>query len=121
MSVHHSGLVSLSVGALSALAAGRRPGRRTPAVAADTPVAWVGGPAIDDDAHVVWTAFAGRRFVSHGALVADVGDRLFRRDLRRIGGAADVGFFQSFYRAYARELVRRLDGRLLRIGDGTAA
>jgi hypothetical protein len=88
------------------------------AVPADTPVVWIGGGPTDDDARAVWESLTRRGSTSYAAAVDDVGERLFRRDLARVGGSADVGFFQTFYRAYARALLARLDGRVVRIGAG---
>jgi hypothetical protein len=53
-------------------------------------------------------------------VLEDVAERLFRRDLAQLGGSADVGFFQPFYRAHAGDVLRRLDGTQIRIG-GTGA
>ena len=114
MHVHQPGLVSLSVGVLSTLAGGR-PERG--ALAADTRVAWIGGPPADDDARVLWEALTTGERTSFGGVIEAVSERLFRRDLERIGGVADVGFFRPFYRAYAREILRRLEGSQVRIGE----
>jgi hypothetical protein len=114
MYVHQPGLVSLSIGVLSTLAAGR-PNRG--AIAADTRVAWTDGPPADDDARVLWEVLTARGLTTYDAVIEAVGERLFRRDLERIGGAADVGFFRPFYRAYAREILRRLEGSQVRIGE----
>jgi hypothetical protein len=65
----------------------------------------------------VWETVTRRGITRYAAVVADVSERLFRRDLARMGGAADLGFFQPFYRAYARELLDLLDGTHVRIGD----
>ena len=120
MHVHQPGFVSLSIGVFSALSGGRPPAARTVVVAADTRVEWIGAAPSDADIHVVWEALADHRVARYGALIADVGERLFRRDLRRIGGAADVGFFRPLYQAYARELIGQLDGSQVRI-DAEAA
>jgi hypothetical protein len=114
MHVHQPGLVSLSIGVLSTLAGGR-PQRG--AVASDTRVVWIGGPPADDDARVLWEALTAGGLTSYGAVIEAVGERLFRRDLERIGGAADIGFFQPFYRAYASEILRRLEGAHVRVGE----
>jgi hypothetical protein len=107
-------LLSVSLGILSGLAGGR------PETAADEPVVWVGGAPPDDDARAVWETLTRRGFSRYAEVVEDVSERLFRRDLGRVGGAGDIGFLQPFYRRYAREVLARLDGRLLRIGAGTA-
>ena len=89
--------------------------RRTHALA-DAPVAWIGGAPTDEDAHVVWDTITRRRITRYAAVIEDVGERLFRRDRVRVGSLLDIGFLQPFYHAYARELLARLDGSLLRIG-----
>ena len=119
MHVHDPGLVSISVGVFSA-AAGRRLPTRPHTIAADTPVVWIGQSPADDDARAVWEALSGRGPRAYGVVVEEVGERLFRRDLARLGGPADVGFFQPFYRAHARDVLQRLDGIHIRIG-GTVA
>jgi hypothetical protein len=86
--------------------------------AEDAPVAWTGGPPADEDALAVWQAITDDRVATYGAVVQRAGERLFRRDLERLGAAADIGFFQSFYRAHARDLVAALAGTVLRIGGG---
>ncbi len=98
-----------------------RIGSTPAAVPADAPVAWVGGPPVDEDARVVWEAVTRERQTRYGPLVEWVGEQLFRRDRRRLGCAADIGFFRSFYVAHARELVRRLDGTALRVGRRAAS
>src|SRR5262245_54866398 len=82
----------------------------------DAPVAWIGGRPADDDALAVWQALNEDHVTTVAALVERTGDRLFRRDLDVIGGAADVGFFRPFYLAHARRIVATLAGTLLRIG-----
>jgi hypothetical protein len=111
----HPALLYASFGLWSVLTHNRvgRPGREL----ADAPIAWIGGTPTDEDACAVWDAVTRRGITRYAAVVEDVGERLFRRDLARVGGALDIGFFQPFYRAYARELVGRLDGTLLRIGE----
>ena len=89
--------------------------RLTP-VSADARVVWIGGTAPDEDARVVWETLTHRGITRYAAVLDDVGERLFRRDLARIGGAADVGFFQPFYRVYAGELLAQLDETCVRIG-----
>jgi hypothetical protein len=96
--------------------AGDRVAARPTPVPADAPIAWIGGAPTDEDAHLVWDTLTRRGVTRYAAVVEDVGERLFRRDLARLGGAADIGFFQLFYRAYARELLRGLDGSFVRIG-----
>jgi hypothetical protein len=119
MHAHHPGLVSISAGLFSTALA-RWPSVRPPAIPTDTPVVWIGGPPADADARAAWEALAGRGPRVYQAVIEDVGERLFRRDLAQLGGPADIGFFQPFYRAHARDVLRRLDGTQLRIG-GTGA
>jgi hypothetical protein len=88
------------------------------AIAADTPLVWIGGPPADDDARLVWVAVTARARASYAAVIDETAEHLFHRDLARLGGSADLGFFQPFYRAYAREVVLRLEGTHLRIEDG---
>lgn len=114
----HAQLVSASLGIFSALAGGRRDAAPPPAVAADEPVLWIGGAPTDDDARVVWETLTRRGVARYADVVQEVSERLFRRDLGRVGGAGDIGFLQPFYRRYAREVLARLEGRLLRIGIG---
>jgi hypothetical protein len=114
MHVHQPGLVSLSIGVLSTLAGGRP---HHGAIAADTRVVWIGGPPADDDARVLWEVLTAGGLTSYDAVVEAVSERLFRRDLERIGAAADVGFFRTFYCTYAREILRRLEGPHVRIGE----
>jgi hypothetical protein len=111
----HPALLYASFGLWSALAHHRvaRPGREL----SDAPIAWIGGTPTDEDAGAVWETVTRRGITRYAAVVEDVGERLFRRDLARVGGAVDIGFFQPFYRAYARELLARLDGTLVRIGE----
>ena len=99
----------------SVLAATRAP------VPADAPITWLGGPPDDEDARIVWETLTRDRIARHGALVERVAERLFRRDLRSIGAAADIGFFRPFYVAHARALVAALDGTTLRIGRPVAS
>ena len=108
----HRGLLPAWLGTRSMLNGGRV---ATP-VPTDAPVVWIGGAAPDEDARVVWETLTHRGITRYAAVVDDVGERLFRRDLVRIGGAADIGFFQPFYRVYARELLAQLDGTFVRIG-----
>jgi hypothetical protein len=117
MHVHHPGLVSMSAGAL-AMAGRRRPRARPPAIAADAAVVWLGGAATDEDSQAVRDALAGSGPRPYRAVVREVGERVFRRDLARLGGLADVGFLQSFYQAHARSVLRRLDGSQVRIESG---
>ena len=86
---------------------------------ADAPIAWIGGTPTEEDACAVWDTITRRGITRYAAVVEDVGERLFRRDLARVGATLDVGFFQPFYHAYARELLGRLDGTLLRIGGSS--
>ena len=111
----HRGLLPAWLGTRSMLSGGRVAIRLT-TVPADAPVVWTGGAAPDEDARVVWETLTHRGITRYAAVVDDVGERLFRRDLARIGGAADIGFFQPFYRVYARELLAQLDGTFVRIG-----
>jgi hypothetical protein len=98
------------------LLTGGRVAIRLAPVPADAPVVWIGGAALDEDAHVVWETLTHRDITRYAAVVDDVAERLFRRDLARIGGAADIGFSQPFYRVYARELLAQLDGTFVCIG-----
>ncbi len=116
----HAEFMSVSIGIFSALAGGRWDAARPPAVAADAPVVWMGGAPTDDDARAVWETLTRRRVTRYAEVIEDVSERLFRRDLDRVGGAGDIGFLQPFYRRYAREVLARLEGRLLRIGTGPA-
>ena len=85
-------------------------------IPADTPVTWTGDPPADEEARVVWEAFAGAPALRYAVLVERVGERLFRLDLGRFGVSADVGFFRPFYDAHARRIVAALAGTQLRIG-----
>jgi hypothetical protein len=114
----HAELVSVSLGIFSALAGGRWGTPPPSAVAKDEPVRWIGGAPTDDDARAVWETLARGGVTRYADVVEDVSERLFRRDLGRVGGAGDIGFLQPFYRRYAREVLARLEGRLLRIGTG---
>jgi len=76
MHVHQPGLVSLSIGALSTLAGGRSKRR---VLAADTRVAWIGGPPSDDDARVLWEALTARGLTGYDAVIEAVSERLFYR------------------------------------------
>jgi hypothetical protein len=113
--VLHPHALGVSLGTWSALA-GLRIGARRPSRLADAPIAWIGGAATDQDARVVYETLTRRRTTRYGAAVDDVAERLFRRDLADLGGAADIGFFQPLYAAYARTLLIHLDGTLVRIG-----
>jgi len=90
-------------------------------ISADARVVWIGGRPEDEDAHVVWDAITRQGLATCGAVIEWVGERLFRRDLERLGGAADIGFFQPFYRAQARQLLGRLVGTAVRIGRQAAS
>lgn len=96
--------------------AGDRVTARPILVPADATIVWTGGAAPDEDARLVRDTLTCRGIARYAAVVDDVAERLFRRDLARIGGAADIGFFQPFYRAYARALLAELDGVFVRIG-----
>lgn len=85
-------------------------------IADDAAVTWIGGPPAEEEARVVWQALADHPGAGYSALVDRVGERLFRRDLETLGAAADIGFFQPFYLAHARQLIAALDGTRLRIG-----
>lgn len=111
----HPELLCASIGIWSTLTGRRAAARRTTGLS-DAPVTWIGGAPTDEDARVVWDTLTRRAITRYAAVVEDVGERLFRRDLARMGGAADIGFFQAFYRAYARELLGQLDGLFVRIG-----
>lgn len=89
-------------------------------VAAAARVTWTGGPPSDEDAHAVWDALTHRGLSHYAAVVEDVADALFRRDLACAGAVADVGFFQPFYRAYARAVLGRLAGAQVRIDEEAA-
>jgi hypothetical protein len=119
MHVHDPGLVSISVGVFSA-AAGRPLPIGPSAIAAETPVVWVGQSPADDESQVVLESLAGGKPRAYVAVIEEVSERLFRRDLARLGAPADIGFFRPFYRAHARDLLQRLDGLQIRIG-GTGA
>jgi len=94
---------------------GDRVAARPRLVPADAPVIWIGGAATDEDARLVWDTLTRRGITRYAAVVEDVAERLFRQDLARAGWAADIGFFQPFYRRYARELLAELDGTFVRI------
>ena len=111
----HPALLFASFGLCSAL--GHNRVARATRDLDDAPIAWIGGTPTDEDAFAVWDTVTRRGIGRYAAVVEDVGERLFRRDLARVGGALDIGFFQPFYRAYARELLGRLDGTRLRIGE----
>lgn len=91
------------------------------AIPADTPVTWTGGRPEDEEALEVWEILTREHIARHAALVARLGERLFRRDLSTLGAVADIGFFRAFYLARARALVASLDGTLLRVGPQAAA
>lgn len=118
MYAHHPALVSLSAVLLAALIPSRV--KVTPtSIAADTLVVWSGGPPDDDDdARLVWLAVTARSQARYGEVVEEAAEHLFSRDRARLGAAADIGFFRSFYRAYAREVVQRLTGTHLRLEGG---
>jgi hypothetical protein len=111
----HPELLAVSLGMWSTLTGGRVSARPTP-VLADVPIVWIGGAATDEDARVVCETLTHRGVTRYAAVVEDVGERLFRRDLARLGATLGIGFFQPFYRAYARELLGQLDGTFVRIG-----
>ena len=117
MHVHHPGLISLSTGLLAALASDRARSTTTRPIAADALVIWIGDAPADEDERAVWLAVTTRAPARYADVVARAAERLFRRDLARLGMTADVGFFQPLYRAYAGELVGRLDGTHLRLED----
>jgi hypothetical protein len=117
MDAHGSALVSLSTGFLAALAGAGGPAARSRPIAPDAVLAWIGGSPPDDDARLLHDVVSARPRARHDEVVAEAAGRLFRRDLARLGGAADIGFLQPFYRAYAQELVRRLVGDHLRIEE----
>jgi hypothetical protein len=116
----HAELVSVSLGIVSALAGGRRHVARRREIDADESVMWIGDAPNEDDARAVWQTLTRRGITRYAEVVEDVAERLFRRDLQRLGGAGDIGFLQPFYRRYAREVLAHLEGRLLRIGPGSA-
>ena len=108
---------ALWFGLLGVWSRGRgRVAARSPLVPADAPIEWIGGAVADEDARVVEDALAHRRIARYAEVIEHVAEQLFRRDLTRIGVALDIGFLRGFYRAYARELLRELDGALVRIG-----
>jgi len=113
----HPALLYASFGLWSALVYNRvaRPSREL----ADAPIVWIGGTPTDEDVCAVWDTVTRCGITRYAAVVEDVGERVFRRDLARVGATLDVGFCQPFYRAYARELLGRLDGTLLRIGGSS--
>jgi len=120
MHAHHPGLVSLSLGALSL--AGRSSARdHVHPVGADARVVWIGGRATDEDDRAVREALAEATPRPYRAVVDDVADRLFRRDLARLRAVADLGFFHAFYQAQARHVLERLDGVLIRVERGGAS
>jgi hypothetical protein len=84
----------------------------------DASVAWTAERPDDEDALLVWEAVTRRRLTAYRAVVDWVGEQMFRRDLHRLGARADVGFFQPFYRAHARQLLALLDGLVLHIAGG---
>ena len=108
MHAHDPALVSLSAGFLTALAGSRASTARPRAIAPDAVLVWIGGTPPDDDARLLHDVITGRQSARHGEVIGEAAERLFRRDVARLGGTADIGFFQPFYRAYAQELVRRL-------------
>ena len=85
-------------------------------VADDAPVTWTGSPPAGEDVRVIWQTLGEHPGITHGALVERVAETLFRRDLEAFGAAADIGFFQPFYVALARERIAAFDGTLLRVG-----
>jgi hypothetical protein len=118
MHAHDPALVSLSAGFLTALAGARAATARPRTIAPEAVLVWTGGPPPDDDARLLHDLVTSRPRARHGEVIDEAAERLFRRDVARLGGAADIGFFQPFYRAYAQELVRRLTGDHLRIEEG---
>jgi hypothetical protein len=110
----HPELFVVSLGMWSTLTGGRISARPT-RVPADASIVWIGGAATDEDARLVWETLTQRGVTRYAAVIADVAERLFRRDLARLGGVVDIGFFQPFYGAYARELLGQLDGSSVRI------
>lgn len=117
MLVHHPGLVSLSAGLLAALASDRSRSAAARRISADTPLLWTGSPPADEDDRVVWAVVTARAPARYADVIAESAERLFLRDLARLGMTADIGFFQPLYRVYAREVVRRLEGTHLAIDD----
>ena len=87
MHVHDPGLVSISVGVFSA-AAGRRLPVRPGAIAADTPVVWIGQSPADDESQVVLASLAGGESRAYEAVIEEVSERLFRCDLDSPSGKA---------------------------------
>ena len=118
MNAHGPALVPLSAGFLAVLAGARGSSKSHRAIAPDAVVTWIGGAPPDDDARLLHAVLTARPRAHHGEVITEAAERLFRRDLARLGGVADIGFLQPFYRAYAEELVRRLVGDHLRIEEG---
>jgi hypothetical protein len=118
MEAHGPDLVSLSAGFLAALAGGRGPAARSRTIAPDAVLVWIGDARPDDDARLLRDVVTSRPGGRYSEVIDEAAQRLFRRDLARLGGTADIGFLQPFYRAYAEELVRRLVGEHLRIEEG---
>jgi hypothetical protein len=83
----HPELLAVSLGMWSTLTGGRVSARPTP-VPADAPIVWIGGAATDEDARVVCETLRG--VTRYAAVVDDVGERLFRRDLARLGAALGI-------------------------------
>jgi len=117
MHVPHPGLITLSAGMFAALASERSRSTAGRRISADTPLLWIGSPPADEDDRVVWTVVTAHAPARYADVVAQSADRLFRRDLARLGMTADIGFFQPLYQAYARDVVRRLVGTSLSLHD----
>ena len=77
-------------------------------------VTWIGQPPSDEDGQLAWEICQSHSVMSHEALVEELAERLFRRDLARMGEAADIGLLASLYRGYAREVIHRLEGTHVR-------
>jgi hypothetical protein len=118
MHVHHPGLISISAGFLAALAGDRSGSTSTRSITPDTLVSWTGDPPADEDARLVWVAVTARAPARYADVIEETAERLFRRDLARLGMTADIGFFLPLYRAYAREVARRLEDTHLGVEDG---
>lgn len=79
-------------------------------------VSWIEGAAPEgEEAQLVFEAVAGRGLTKFGDIVKYLADTLYLRDFLRGGWATDIGLLRPLYRREARELLERLEGRLVRI------
>lgn len=74
-----------------------------------------GATPTGEEAQLVFEAVVRRGLTKFDDIVKYLADTLYLRDFLRGGWATDIGLLRPLYRREARELLERLEGRLVRI------